>query len=123
MPQINDTVAYPANGPDAAQFRRLANGFTNPQTGTNYTLVSADNGVVVTFSNSSAITVTIPSGLGANFCCRIIQIGTGQVSIAPGSGVTLNSYSAQRKLLGQYTSADVWAYLADTFILEGATTA
>lgn len=123
MPQINDTVAYPANGADAAQFRRLSNGFTNAQTGTTYTLTSADNGVVVTCSNASAITVTVPSGLGANFCCRIVQLGAGQVSIAPGSGVTLNSYSAQRKLLGQFTSADLWAYAADTVLLEGATVA
>lgn len=122
MAQINDTVAYPANGDDAAQFRRLSNGYTNPQTGTTYTLVAADNGVTITCSNASAITVTIPSGLGANFCCRIVQLGAGQVSVAPGSGVTLNSYQTQRKILGQFTSVDLWAYSANTFLMEGATT-
>jgi len=120
--QINDTVAYPANGDDAAQFRRLSNGYTNAQTGTTYTLVAGDNGVTVTCSNASAITVTIPSGLGANFCCRIVQLGAGQVSVAPGSGVTLNSYQTQRKILGQFTSVDLWAYSANTFLMEGATT-
>ena len=122
MPQINDTVAYPADGADAAQFRRLANGFTNPQTGTTYTLTSADNGIVVTLSNASAITVTVPSGLGENFTCTLWQIGAGQVSVTPGSGVTLNSYSAQRKILGQYASAVLWAKAADDFLLDGAIT-
>ena len=123
MPLINDATAYTANGNTAAEFRRLANGFTNPQTGTTYTLVAADNGCVVTLSNASAITVTVPSGLGANFSCVLWQIGAGQVSIAPGSGVTLNSYSAQRKLLGQYVSAFLYAKAADDFVMDGGLTA
>lgn len=122
MPLINDAVSYTADGNTAAEFRRLSNGYTNAQTGTSYTLVAADNGVTITCSNASAITVTIPSGLGANFCCRIVQLGAGQVSVAPGSGVTLNSYQSQRKVLGQFTSVDLWAYAANTFLLEGATT-
>lgn len=105
----------------AEEIRRLALGTVRTVSGTTDTLLAADNGCVVAFNSSSAVTVTVPSGLGANFACRILQLGTGQVSIAPGSGVTLNSYSAQRRLLGQFTSADLWAYADDTFILEGAT--
>lgn len=122
MALINDTGAYPANGNDAKEFRRLSNGYTNAQSGTSYTVVAADNGVTITCSNASNITVTVPSGLGANFCCRIVQLGAGQVSITPGSGVTLNSYQSQRKILAQFTSVDLWAYVADTFLMEGATT-
>ncbi len=123
MALINDTVSYPTNGADAAQFRRLGNGFTNPQTGTSYTLTADDNGCVVTLSNASAITVTIPSGLGAYFSCVLWQTGAGQVSVAPGSGVSLNSYSAQRKLIGQYVSAFVYARASDDFIMDGGLTA
>ena len=123
MPQIDNTATYPANGADAAQFRRLSAGYTNAQTGTTYTIVAADNGVTITLNNPSPITVTVPSGLGANFCCRLVQIGGGQVTVVAGSGVNVNSYSSQLKLIGQFTSADLWAYAADTFILEGATTA
>ena len=123
MPQIDNTTAYPSNGADALQFRRLANGYTNAQSGTTYSLAAADNGVIVTLNNSSAITVTIPSGLGANFNCVLWQTGTGQVSITPGSGVTLNSYSSQRKILGQYVSVFVWARASDDYIMDGGLTA
>ena len=61
--------------------------------------------------------------MGANFSCVLWQIGAGQVSIAPGSGVTLNSYSAQRKLLGQYVSAFLYAKAADDFVMDGGLTA
>ena len=39
--------------------------------------VATDNGGVVTLSNASAITVTVPSGLGTGFSCICIQIGAG----------------------------------------------
>lgn len=123
MAQIDNTVAYPANGPDAAQFRRLSSGYTNAQVGTTYTLVAADNGVTITFNNPSPITVTVPSGLGENFWCNLVQIGAGQVTIAAGAGATVNSYGQQKKLVGQYADAGLWAYSADTFHLSGLLTA
>lgn len=90
----------------------------NPQTGTTYTLVAGDNGVVVTLSNASAITVTVPSGLGANFACELIQIGAGQVTVAA-SGVTLNSYGGLVKLIGQHAAATLVAYVSNVFNLSG----
>ena len=51
----------------------------NDQTGTAYTLLASDNGKVVTLDNGSAVTVTIPSGLGVGFNCSFIQKGAGQV--------------------------------------------
>lgn len=123
MPQIDNTTAYPANGADALQFRRLSGGYTNVQTGTTYTLQAADLGVVVTLNNTSPITVTVPSGLGANFYCRLIQIGTGQVTVQAGGGVTLNSYASQFKIIGQHAGVDLWAYGVNVFNMGGATAA
>lgn len=91
----------------------------NAQTGTTYTLVSGDNGVVVTLSNASAITVTIASGLGANFACELIQLGAGQVTIAAGGGVTLNTYASLNKIAGQHGACTLIAYAADVFNLSG----
>src|ERR1051326_6716360 len=54
----------------------------NTQTGTTYTLLASDNGKIVTCDNGSAITVTVPSGLGAGFNCLVIQIGAGQVTFS-----------------------------------------
>ena len=93
-------------------------GNINAQTGTTYTLVAADNGKVVTLSNGSAITLTVPSGLGVGFSCTLIQIGAGQVTVA-GSGITLNSYTSLVKIAGQHAAATVYAYVADVFNLSG----
>ena len=46
----------------------------NDQTGTTYTLVAGDNGKVVVLDNASAVTVTVPSGLGAGFNLSLIHI-------------------------------------------------
>jgi hypothetical protein len=59
---------------------------------TNYTLSSLDNGTVITFTATSAITVTVPyNTLPAGFICQIIQSGSGgQITITPATSMTLN---------------------------------
>lgn len=61
---------------------------TNVQTGTTYTILNTDNGLQLIFTNSSPITVTIPSGLTSGFNCEVLQQGTGQITFV-GSGTTL----------------------------------
>ena len=90
----------------------------NAQTGTSYTLVSGDNGKVVTLSNASAITLTVPASLGAGFSCLLVQIGAGQVTVTA-SSTTINSNGALTKLAGQYAAGTLFAYAADTFVLAG----
>jgi len=90
----------------------------NAQTGTTYTLQASDNGLVVTLNNASAITLTVPASLGANFSCMLVQLGAGQVTITP-SSTTVNSFNALLKLTGQYAVASLYAYAADTFIASG----
>lgn len=90
----------------------------NAQTGTSYTLLTSDNGGVVTCSNASAITVTVPSGLGAGFNCLIVQLGAGQVTIS-GSGATINQRQSYTKTAGQYATATLLAHAANTFVMGG----
>jgi hypothetical protein len=92
----------------------------NPQTGTAYTLVAGDNGKVVVLDNASAVTVTVPSGLGAGFNCSFVQKGAGQVSFAA-SGTTVNNRQSHTKINAQYGVASIVAYAADTFVLAGDT--
>jgi hypothetical protein len=92
----------------------------NDQTGTAYTLVAGDNGKVVVLNNASAVTVTVPSGLGAGFNCSFIQKGAGQVSFSA-SGTTINNRQSHTKINGQYGVASIVAYAADTFVLAGDT--
>lgn len=90
----------------------------NAQTGTSYTLVAADNGAVVTLNNGSAITLTVPAGLGVGFNCLLVQLGAGTVTITA-SGTTVNSRGALLALNGQYAVASLVAYVANTFVAAG----
>jgi hypothetical protein len=99
----------------------------NAQTGTTYTFVLADDCKLVTASNASAITVTIPPASSVAYNTgsqlNIIQKGAGQVTFAAGSGVTIRSTGATAaapKLRAQYSSAtaiyegsDVWFVIGD----------
>ena len=92
----------------------------NAQTGTTYELVAADNGRVVTLNNGSAITLTVPTALGAGFSCLLVQLGAGTVTVAAGASATVNSRGALLDLNGQYAVASlIPTATADTYILAG----
>ena len=90
------------------------------QTGTAYTLLASDNGKVVVLNNASAVTVTVPSGLGAGFNCSFVQKGAGQVSFSA-SSTTINNRQSHTKINAQYGVASLLAYAADIFVLAGDT--
>lgn len=83
----------------------------NAQTGTTYTLVIGDLNKLVTASNASAITVTVPpSVFAANDVINLQQIGAGQVTFAQGSGVTITStgaVSTAPKTRAQYSACSI----------------
>jgi len=99
----------------------------NAQTGTTYTFVLTDDCKLVTASNASAQTYTIPpvSSVAYNTGSQlnIVQKGAGQVTFAAGAGVTIRSTGgtpAAPKLRAQYSSAtaiyegsDVWYVIGD----------
>lgn len=98
----------------------------NAQTGTTYTFVLADNGKLVTASNASAQTYTIPPNSSVAYATgaqlNIIQIGAGQVSFAQGSGVTIASNGATStapKLRGQYSAATAIKVGTDSWYVIG----
>lgn len=59
----------------------------NAQVGTTYTVLASDNHKWMTFSNGSAVAVTLPqantSGFGVGFMGRAINLGAGTVTITP----------------------------------------
>lgn len=73
---------------------------TEEVTGTSRSLTAADNGKQLIFSNASAITVTVPTGLPVGFNVMLVQGSTGQITVS-GSGVTLRNRSSQFKSAGQ----------------------
>lgn len=99
----------------------------NAQTGTTYTFVLTDaNNVLVTASNASAQTYTIPTNATAAFptgaTLNIIAIGAGQVTIVGAGGVTVQSTgatSAQPRLRTQFSSANIIKVATDTWYVVG----
>ena len=95
----------------------------NAQTGTTYTLVSADSSKLVTASNASAIVVTIPPAIfAAGEAINLQQIGAGQVTFAAGVGVTITSTgatSAAPKLRTQNSACTIICTASNTFTVIG----
>ena len=98
---------------------RITSNAINAQTGTTYTFLESDNGKVVTFNNGSAVTVTIPTALPVGFNCTAIQLGAGQVGFTAASGLTLQSYGSQYRLIGQHAAASIIEYSANIVNLSG----
>jgi hypothetical protein len=98
----------------------------NAQTGTSYTLVLTDAHDLVTLSNASAITLTVPTNASVAFTIgdqvNIVQLGAGQVTVG-GAGVTLRSQGSKLKLNGQYSAATLIKIGTDEWVLVGNTAA
>lgn len=90
----------------------------NVQTGTSYTLVAADAGKIITISNGSAITLTVPASLPAGFTCTVIQLGAGQITFTA-SSTTINNRQSYTKTAGQYAVATITQYTTNTFATAG----
>lgn len=94
----------------------------NAQSGTSYSTVSADNGKLVTTSNSSAVTITITAGYSVGAQINFSQIGAGQITIQGDTGVTVVSTGATAstpKTRLQYSSATAICISADTWLVAG----
>jgi hypothetical protein len=98
----------------------------NAQTGTTYTLALSDAHKLVTLSNASAITLTVPTNSSVAFeigdQVNLLQLGAGQVTVS-GSGVTFRSEGSKLKLKGQYAMATLVKIDTDTWVLVGNTAA
>ena len=91
----------------------------NNQIGTTYTLLSSDNGKVVTLENGSAITLTVPAGLAAGFNCMIVQKGAGVVTITPANTVTVTNRGGGTKTGGQNAIVTIISIESNKFISGG----
>jgi hypothetical protein len=98
----------------------------NAQTGTTYTLVLTDAHKLVTLSNASAITLTVPTNSSVAFeigdQVNLLQLGAGQVTVS-GAGVTFRSEGTKLKLKGQYAMATLVKIGTDEWVLLGNTAA
>jgi len=95
----------------------------NAQTGTTYTLVASDSAKLVTTSNASAVTVTIPpSVFTTGNQINVQSIGVGLTSFAAGAGVTITSTGATAAapiLRARYSACTIICTASNTFTVIG----
>jgi hypothetical protein len=96
----------------------------NAQTGTTYTFVIGDAGKLVTSSNGSAQTITIPPNSSVAFAIgtqiMVQNLGSANATLAQGSGVTIQSKDSNKEIDGQYAAATCIKTATDTWSLIGA---
>lgn len=98
----------------------------NAQTGTTYTFVASDSvqagTALVTLSNASAVTATVPPNSSVAFAIGDsidgAQIGAGQVTLVAGSGVTLNG-TPGLKCRAQYSGFTLIKTATNTWLVVG----
>ena len=95
----------------------------NTQSGTTYTPVSTDVNKLISFTNTSGATITIPPGVftaGQEFHLQATAVGI--VNIVAGSGVTITSTGATTtapSLRTQYSAASVICSATNVFTVVG----
>lgn len=94
----------------------------NAQTGTTYTLVIGDLGKLVTTSNASPVTVTIPANVfSAGHQINVQSIGVGLTTISGGS-VTITSTGATATapvLRARYSACTIICTASNVFTVVG----
>jgi hypothetical protein len=91
--------------------------------GTTYTLSESDRSQILLFTNAAAITLTVPAGLSTLFDVMLVQTGTGQITVTPAGGVTINAALSATKTAYRYAVATLLPIGTNTFILSGEVTA
>ena len=100
----------------------------NAQTGTTYTFVLSDGqkagaNTLVTGSNASAQTFTVPPNSSVAYPTGdqidVCQVGAGKLTLAQGSGVTINSKSSNKAIGAQYVCVSLVKTATDTWLLIG----
>ena len=91
----------------------------NAQTAS-YTLVLDDKSKLVTMSNASANTITIPLASSVAFAVGswidIVNIGAGTCTVTATSGVTLNGTDGGTKELAQWSGTRLYKIATDTWV-------
>lgn len=125
------TAADALTGTDTAKVLTPASAFPtfasknciiNAQVGTTYTIVLADADKMITLSNASPITLTVPQNATTAFpigtTIDLVQIGAGKVTVAIAGSAVVNA-TPSLGFRAQYSAATLVKYLTDTWILAG----
>jgi hypothetical protein len=90
---------------------------------TAYTLLLLDVGKYIRISNANPITVTVPPDSSASFpvgsSFTFVQADAGVITLAPGSGVTLNAIDAGLSTKGTFAALQLVKIDTDTWDVIG----
>lgn len=112
----------PAGGPSLANYQKQPATIV-ADTGTTYTPVLSDTGKIVTLSDGSATTLTLPldatAPIQSGASITFIQLGAGQVTAVAEGGVTLRSAGPTNKFRAQYSVVTAIKLGANTWLICG----
>jgi co-chaperonin GroES (HSP10) len=94
----------------------------NAQTA-NYTLILGDKGKTIEVTNAAGCALTVPNNSNVPFPTKsyvdVVQIGAGQVTITPDTGVTLRSKNGDLVTFGQYSGASLYKRGTNDWVVVG----
>jgi hypothetical protein len=84
-----------------------------------YTILASDENTFIRSTSSTAVTMTINNVLNIGEAVQFIQSGTGQITFAAGSGVTLRSVENKLKTNKQYSVAAITCIASGEYLVTG----
>jgi hypothetical protein len=83
-----------------------------------FTLAASDNGTIINMNSSSAVTITIPTGLPDGFNCMVFQSGAGQITFT-GSGLVPINRNGYNKSIGQNALVTILHLGSNSVVISG----
>jgi hypothetical protein len=118
-PAISEACLTTSISCNSAPIRR--GGTQREQMDASWTVTEGVCGAILVCNSAVDMTLTFPSGLSSGFNLTVLQAGAGKITIAAGSGVTLNGRNGL-KTAAQYAVIGVFSAVAtNTFIVTGDT--
>lgn len=90
---------------------------------TSITITNAHHGRMLNFTAATAVTVTVPADLRADFSCGFSQGGAGLVTFQAGAGATINAAGGGLTSVAQYVVGGLTAFAKSAFRLYRHATA
>jgi len=84
--------------------------------GTTYTVVEDDEGAILRFTDASAVTVSLPTGLDPGFLVHLLFVGAAGGTVQAGTGATVNGGGT----VTQHNEASCLVEATDTWNVQGA---
>jgi uncharacterized delta-60 repeat protein len=83
---------------------------------TGYTVQASDSGKIIEFTNASAITIILPTGLTTGFKATLVNVGGNNKTLAAGVNATLSTNSGSVIIANAYESATIYVRALNSWV-------